>query len=78
MDEATVKALVAEAVKKEMEVFRVEMSQLKEETVRLKKENSELHVLVKNLEISLDEAEQYSRKSCLLISGDGVPEAKKR
>ena len=72
-----IEALVAEAVRKEMEAFKEEVSQLKEETVRLKKENKELHVMVKNLEVSLDEAEQYSRKSCLIMSGDGVPEAKK-
>ena len=33
--------------------------------------------MVKNLEASVDEAEQYSRKSCLILSGEAVPETKK-
>ena len=72
-----IEALVAEAVSREMEKFRNEIGQLKGETEKLKKENHELRVMVKNLEASVDEAEQYSRKSCLILSGEGVPEAKK-
>ena len=71
------KSIVAEAVGKEVEIFRKEMSELKMETEKLKKESSELREMVKSLEISLDETEQYSRKSCLILSGDGIPEAKK-
>ena len=33
--------------------------------------------MVKSLEISLNETEQYSRKTCLILSGDGIPEAKR-
>lgn len=72
-----IRALVAEAVGKEMESFRKEISGLKEETEKLKKENSELRSTVKNLEMYVDEIEQYSRKSSLILSGEGVPEHKK-
>ena len=57
-----IEALVAEAVSREMEKFKKEIGQLKGETEKLKKENHELRVMVKNLEASVDEAEQYSRK----------------
>ena len=72
-----IKALVAEAVSKEMELVRKEVSELRDETEKLKKENSLLHATIKNMEASLDEVEQYSRKSCLILSGEGVPEQKK-
>ena len=75
MDE--IRALVAEAVGKEMGAFRAEIAKLKEETETLKKENTELREVVKHLEASLDETEQYSRKSCLILSGEGVPEPKR-
>ena len=72
-----IKALVADAVSKEMEPMKKEIAQLKLETEKLKKENSELRKAVKILEDSVDVVEQYSRKSCLILSGDGVPEQKK-
>lgn len=72
-----IKALVAEAVNKEMELVRKEVRQLKDETEKLKKENSDLRSTVKSLEANIDEIEQYSRKSCLILSGEGVPDQKK-
>ena len=75
MDE--IRALVAEAVGKEMGAFRAEIAKLREETETLRKENTELREVVKHLEASLDETEQYSRKSCLILSGEGVPEPKR-
>ena len=60
-----------------MEGMRQEIIQLKLETEQLKKENSDLRKGMKILEDSLDEVEQYSRKSCLILSGEGVPEPKK-
>ena len=72
-----IKALVAEAVSKEMESVRSELTQLKAETEKLRKENSGLRETIKKLEDSVDEVEQYSRKSCLILSGDGVPEPKR-
>ena len=72
-----IKALVAEAVSKEMEVMRKEMDQLKLETENLKKENAELRSTVKILENTIDDVEQYSRKSCLILSGEAIPEPKK-
>ena len=80
MDETDIRALVAESVskvRKEMEVLKHEVTELKGETVKLKKENVELRSLVRNLEATVDETEQYSRKSCLILSGDGVPEPTK-
>ena len=44
---------------------------------KLKKENTELRSTVKCLEANLDEIEQYSRKSCLILSGEGVPDQEK-
>ena len=75
--DAKIKALVAEAVGREMGPLRAELCELKQETEKLKNENVELKNTVKNLEASLDEIEQYSRKSCLILSGEGVPEQKK-
>ena len=72
-----IKALVAEAVSREMEVFRKEMSLLQLETENLKKENAELRMTVEKLENYVEEVEQYSRKSSLILSGEGVPEQKK-
>ena len=60
-----------------MEVVRRELDQLKLETEKLKKENAELRMTVSNLENAVDEVEQYSRKSSLILSGDGIPEPKK-
>ena len=71
-----IRALVAEAVSKEMEGVRKELAQLRDETDKLRKENSDLHKTIKKLEDNIDEVEQYSRKSCLILSGEGVPEPK--
>ena len=60
-----------------MVACRKEITQLRGETEKLRRENSELRVMVKNLEGSIDETEQYSRKSSLILSGEGIPEPKK-
>ena len=49
-----------------MEGMRQEINKLKLETEQLKKENSDLRKGITILEDSLDEVEQYSRKSCLI------------
>ncbi|XP_037071601.1 arylsulfatase I-like isoform X2 [Pollicipes pollicipes] len=56
-----IKDLVAEAVGKEMELFKREIASLRDETQKLKRENSELREMVKHLEAAVDETEQYSR-----------------
>ena len=72
-----IRELVAEAVSREMEEVRKEMSLLKVESENLKKENAELRMAVEKLENYVEEVEQYSRKSSLILSGEGVPEPKK-
>ena len=62
-----IRELVAQAV-------QAEMSEIQQELRTLKAENQELRQLVRRLEFSLDETEQYSRKSSLILSGDGFPE----
>lgn len=64
-----VKALVAQAVQEET-------AALKNDILALKSENMKLQNKVSKLEWDLDEAEQYSRKTSLIIGGDGVPEGK--
>ena len=72
-----IKALVAEAVSREMEGVRKELDELKLETDKVRKENIELRKAVQILEDTIDEVEQYSRKSSLILSGEGVPEPTK-
>ena len=64
-----VKALIAQAVEKETAV-------LKTDILALKSENAKLCDKITKLEWSLDEAEQYNRKTSLILGGEGVPEGK--
>ena len=64
-----VRSMVAEAVEKET-------AALKKEILALKSDNKELNDKITKLEWDLDEAEQYSRKTSLIIGGEGVPEEK--
>ena len=64
-----IRSMVAEAVEKEAVALRKEI-------LALKSENKKLNDKISKLEWDLDEAEQYSRKTSLIIGGDGVPEGK--
>ena len=64
-----VRALVAQAVEKET-------ADLKKEIAALKAENVKLDEKITKLEWALDEAEQYNRKTSLILGGEGVPEGK--
>ena len=69
MNMEKVKELISQTVKTETE-------SLKKELVLLRTENNKLKEKVNQLEWALDEVEQYNRKSCLILGGDGVPEHK--
>ena len=63
--------------------FIVELRELKDEVAAgkqerqlLVEENKELKAHVKYLEKIVDESEQYSRRSCLVLSGEDLPQAK--
>ena len=62
-----VKEMVAKAVGQET-------AALKKDILALKAENMMLNNKISKLEWDLDEAEQYSRKTYLIIGGEGVPE----
>ena len=62
-----VKALVAQAIE-------AETADLKKEIAALKVENVKLNEKITKLEWALDEAEQYNRKTSLILGGEGVPE----
>lgn len=64
-----IKELVAQTVEKETKA-------LKEEILALKSENAKLNNKIIQLEWALDDVEQYSRKTSLIIGGDGVPMGK--
>ena len=64
-----VKALIAQAVEKET-------APMKKDILTLKSQNKFLNDKVTKLEWALDEAEQYNRKTSLILGGDGVPEGK--
>ena len=64
-----VKVLIQNAV-------REETAALKNDILALQKENEKLNEKITKLEWALDDAEQYSRKTSLIISGDVVPEGK--
>lgn len=53
--------------------LNLKIEQLQLSNSRLERENAQLKLRVKNLEISVDSAEQYSRRNCLRMSG--VPES---
>ena len=73
MDAEDIKALVQEAVKKEIgalrEATKKETDALKEEIKNLKLENQKLKDTVTTLDRGLDELDQYSRKTSLILGG---------
>lgn len=64
-----VKELVALAVEQET-------ASMKKDILDLKSENSKLKDKITELEWALDDAEQYNRKTSLIIGGEGVPKHK--
>ena len=62
-----IQELVSIAVKKETDSLRGEIE-------KLKKENADLKKQVQELDRAIDENEQYSRKSSLILSGGGIPD----
>ena len=69
MDMEQVKEMILQTVRKETEYLKNELS-------LLKTKNNKLREKVNHLEWALDEVEQYNRKSCLILGGEGVPEHK--
>ena len=64
-----VSALIAEAVEKET-------AGMKNDIMALQAENKNLSEKITKLEWALDEAEQYNRKTSLILGGEGVPEGR--
>ena len=64
-------------LREEMAANKKEIGQLKNEVSGLKKENTNLRDFIYEVEANLDELEQYSRKDCLILSGDGIPKEQK-
>ena len=64
-----VSALITEAVKRET-------AGMKNDIMVLQAENKNLSEKITKLEWALDEAEQYNRKTSLILGGEGVPEGR--
>ena len=82
METAVLEQLVADAVKKETATLREEIKHLKtnqkqssEMMENLKAENKKLWSELTKIDRNLDEAEQYNRKSSLILGG-AFPEGK--
>lgn len=69
---AIVKEAVAEAFKEITEMFKSEISLLITENDSLKRSNAALQQKVSQMESTIDDLEQYSRRNCIRVSG--IPE----
>ena len=83
MEEGDIKRLIQEALKEvtsemesEMKKIWAENKTAREEIQKLKDENQALKMTLAEIDQTLDDIEQYSRKDSLILGGGGLPQPK--